>query len=484
MTNHKIMMQMALIGVSVLSAVCASDTGKAGELGLSREGRFFCMDGTPVFLNGVSYYGGCSITTESFLVDDLDDMISDGFNWIRVWVYWKTPGDAGRDVSVMTHDGAVNQEYMGRLKRVITECGNRGMVVDCSFTRDGNGDWVGPHNQEEHLAAVQTLTKELLPYRNVYFDLANERDVRDDRYVSLAQIGQLADAVKAIDSKRLCTASGVPGSQKELNEYKAIGKVDFITPHLCRSKECPGQTFGKVRELSEWMDNLGFRMPIHMQEPFRRGYAAYEPTVEDFYRDCSGARLAGATGWCLHNGSNPKGTKPQRSFGMSDAEGRLYKQFDAVESEVANTIDEQIGSTDLHIHRYQAEYPEQLSHQIGQKDKFMWSADRASCKAGYLSYGPYLKALPAGRHQVKWRMMIENNSGDDDVVATIDVVLDSGRKTLVSRRIKRRDFEKANQWQEFALSFTEDTSENVEFRTYWHGSSDMKLDWITLYSDN
>lgn len=50
------------------------------------------------------------------------------------------------------------------------------------------------------------------------------------------------------------------------------------------------------------MKELGRTVPVHYQEPFRRGYTDWQPTVEDFLTDLRGAREAGAAGWRLHNG--------------------------------------------------------------------------------------------------------------------------------------------------------------------------------------
>jgi len=171
-----------------------------------------------------------------FISSDLDEMVAEGFNWICIWVYWKFPADTGEDVSVMTHDGLVRQMYMDRLKYIISECHTRGIIVDCTFTRDGNGELAGPRNQTEHIAAVQTLAAELVAFRNVYFDLANEHNILDGRYVSLTEIGPACNAVKVMDPGRLCTASGVPASQSELNEYKINRQVDSLLPTCVEMK--------------------------------------------------------------------------------------------------------------------------------------------------------------------------------------------------------------------------------------------------------
>jgi len=478
----KIQKSYLVVILFVIACMWPLASVQAVTLGISADGRFFTLDGVPTYLNGVSYYGAQSISTASYRTQDLDDMVADGFNWMRVWVYWEYP-DPGEDVSVMTHNGAVREPYMSRLKTLITECNNRGIIVDCSFPRDGNGDWVGPRNQSEHLAAVQTLANELLSYSNVYIDVANERDVGDDRYVSLTNCGQLIDAIKAINPNRLCTASGVPGSQSELNNYFTQGHVDFITPHLCRNTGCSAQTVGMVNQFVGWMNNLGFRAPVHLQEPFRRGYASYNPTVEDFYRDCSGGKIAEAAGWCLHNGNNKLDSpdyRPWRCFNMSNAEGRLYAQWDSVESTVTNVIDEQIGGTDSRVRRYQAEYSEQLPHLIGQRDGYTWSANVASHSTGYLSYGPYIETVPTGQHLATWRLKIDTISGSNDVVVTIDVSRDYGATTLASLDIHRQEFTASDTWQEFSLLFTSNTGNNLEFRTYWYDKAKINLDWITL----
>ena len=45
------------------------------SLKISPDGKFFAIDNNPVFLNGMSYYGGCTITTQGFLTADLDEMV-------------------------------------------------------------------------------------------------------------------------------------------------------------------------------------------------------------------------------------------------------------------------------------------------------------------------------------------------------------------------------------------------------------------------
>jgi len=459
----------------------SAGTLSAVTLGINADGRFFSIDGLPTFLNGVSYYAGCGISTPSFVTQDLDDMHAQGFNWIRVWTYWQ---NGGENMGVTTQSGAVREPYMSRLKTMITECNSRGMILDCSMSRDSNSSTV-PANITQHLACAQTIATQLLPYRNVYIDIANERDVGDARFVSISECGQLINAIKAIDPQRLCTASGVPGSQSEMNTFRTVGHLDFIATHLCRDASCPAQTLGTVKQFITWMTANGFRIPVHLQEPLRRGYGSYNPIVEDFYRDDTGGKIAEAAGWCLHNGQNQLSgdSRPFRSFLMNNTEGRLYSQWDSVELTVTPALLDQIGSTSTRVRRYQVEYTEQISHVVGARDGFSWSANVAAHSAGYMTQGPSITTVPNGNHQATWRLKIDTNQGSNDLVVTIDVARAGGSQILASQQVRRQNFGASDAYQDFMLAYASNVGDVLEFRTFWWDAAKINLDWITLTID-
>ena len=68
-----------------------------------------------------------------------------------------------------------------------------------------------------------------------------------------------------------------------------------------------------------------------IQEPFRRGYAGWDPEADDFLTDLRGAIAGGAAGWCFHNGSQrtTADNRPRRSFDLR--EKRLMDQLDSKE---------------------------------------------------------------------------------------------------------------------------------------------------------
>jgi len=290
----------------------------------------FTLNGKPTFLLGISYYGALG-APEDFIRLDLDDLQRHGFNWLRVWATW---GPFDHDISVVDAQGRPREPFVGRLKWLVAECDHRGLVVDVTLTR-GKGSGCLP-DLERHQRAVETVVNVLKEHHNWYMDLANERDVRDDRYVPIDEIRSLRELVRRLDPSRLVTASfgGHDLSEEDIREALLTAGLDFLCPHRPRSAESPGQTKAQAQECLAMMKAIGRMAPVHYQEPFRRGYSQWEPLAADFLADLRGAMAGGAAGWCLHNGQQ-QGTaqnRPRRSFDLRDQ--RLFEQLDEQERAV------------------------------------------------------------------------------------------------------------------------------------------------------
>jgi len=316
---------VAITWILMMGGVATSET----KLGV--EGTRFTINGEPTFLLGISFYGALGASKE-FILKDLDDMQRYGFNWIRVWATWSA---FGNDVSAVDPNGNPREPYLGKLRWLIEECDRRGMVVDVTLSR-GNGITGPPRlqNLESLSRAVRTLLEELKPYRNWYLDMANERNIRDKRYVPFEELVELRKLAKKLDPDRLITASYSGDiDEDDLRRYLLEVKVDFISPHRPRNDRSPSQTADRTRGYIKLMKEIGRVVPVHYQEPFRRGFRPnrWEPKAEDFLRDLKGAKDGGAAGWCFHNGdqkNRPEG-KPRRSFDMR--EKRLFEQLDGEE---------------------------------------------------------------------------------------------------------------------------------------------------------
>jgi hypothetical protein len=310
----------------VVPSVCAKGTTRLGVRGTR-----FTINGRPTFLLGISYYGALG-APEKILRQDLARMRRLGFNWVRVWATWAA---FDNDFSAVDREGRARPGYLKKLRRFVAACDSGGLVVDVTLAR-GNGVNGPPRLQslEAHRRAVTTLTRALRAHGNWYLDLANERNVRDKRFTSMADLKELRRRIRKLDPRRLVTASHAGDlSRADLHAYLGAG-LDFLAPHRPRQVRSPGQTEAKTREYIAWMKEGATQVPVLYQEPFRRGFGAWQPGVEDYLTDLRGARAGGAAGWCFHNGDqrNQGLGRPRRGFDLRDQ--GLFAQLDGVEQKV------------------------------------------------------------------------------------------------------------------------------------------------------
>ncbi len=317
----------ACVIATLLVAGLAPGAGAQTELRV--QGERFTLRGEPTFLYGLSYYGGLGASEETLKLD-LDAVQRHGFNWIRVWATWTAYSN---DVAAVDAEGLPRAAQMDRLRRLVADCDRRGLVVDVTI---GRGNWTGDPSMlrapEAHRRAVEVLIEELKSFRNWYLDLANERNLADFGFTSFAELRDLRDFVRARDPERLVTASHAGDiGDEDLHEYLFTVGVDFLCPHRPRSPETPQATETRTVCYRETMLRMGRVVPLHYQEPLRRGWGSWSPRAEDFVADLRGAHAGGAAGWCFHNGSDggtPDG-EPRRAFDLRRR--GLFAQFDGEE---------------------------------------------------------------------------------------------------------------------------------------------------------
>ena len=317
---------IALLALAI-AVYAEEDTKPRKDLVLGVSDTSFTLNGTKTFLLGASYYAALSIEDNASVDADLRDLARHGFNWIRVWATWECDDV---NISAIARDGAIREPYMTRLLKLCAKANAFNMAVDITVTRNKQSAF--PSTQQEHKAVLTQLATKLKPYRNLYFDVANERNIGDARHVSMDEVRELITTVKKIDPKRLCTASqGGDIENDEITSYLNTGKVDFLCPHRPREAASPRQTAAKTMAYLQFMASLPRKIPVLYQEPFRRGYSDWQPVAADFLEDLHNARQAGAAGWCWHNGSSRTSpdNRPRQSFDMRPREGRLFDQLDA-----------------------------------------------------------------------------------------------------------------------------------------------------------
>jgi len=312
------------------------------KTGLAIAGERFTINGQPAFLLGFSYFSALG-APEDFIRQDLDDFQRRGFNWLRVWATWRT---SDFDLSAFDPAGQVREPFFAKLKWLVAECDRRGLVVDVTLARSKPAAAASAAGRlsgfAAHQRAIESLVPALKTYQNWYLDLANERDVRDDRFVPPAELKKLSEQIRQLDPHRLVTAStgGHDLTPQDLREASFDIGLDFVSPHRPRDRESPAQTETKTRSALAAMKDLRRSVPILYQEPFRRGYGSWEPSSADFFADLRGAFLGGSAGWCFHNGNRRSARESKtghsaRSFDLRHS--RLMDQLDAEELHFINS---------------------------------------------------------------------------------------------------------------------------------------------------
>lgn len=342
MNDHSSSICLAALGAALACAVPSrAADAPAPQTKLGVDGRQFTINGQPTFLLGISYYGGLGADEETWR-RDFDEAQKCGFNWLRVWATWASFGNDVAAVEPLT--GEARQPYLRSLERLVAECDRRGLIVDVSLSR-GDGA-TGPPRlmaREAHRRAVETIVDALEKHRNWYLDLSNERNIQDQRHTSFDELHELRKLVRRLDPGRLVTAShGGDIGRDELRAYLEQAQVDFISPHRPRDASSPRQTEVKTRDYLAALGERGCVVPVHYQEPFRRGYdAGWKPSADDFLTDLAQARAGGAAGWCFRNGDQrgADDSRPRRSFDLRD--GRLFEQLDAEEQRFVARLAEQ-----------------------------------------------------------------------------------------------------------------------------------------------
>ncbi len=94
---------------------------------------------------------------------------------------------------------------------------------------------------------------------------------------------------------------------------------------------------------------------------------------------------------------------------------------------------------------------------------------------GHMTFGPY-KKYKKGFHEIDFLVRSSSPIGK---VATIDVFDCKGNRILASKDILASDMKPNNGWTKVVLSINVINDDNsLEFRTYWHGSTDFDISAI------
>ena len=258
----------AAVKEATAKRAAAEDDGKGDDITVS--GTRFLLNGKPFPYTGVSFFN--AIYNPSFnknseeRVKWLRKFRKYGVNVLRVWCQWDNKRgfvDAGPGMTLYNADGSLQARHLKTLKEILADADREGVVVELAlFARES---W----NEEIRLSdgamdkAVESLAKELLPHRNLTFQVWNEFD----RRVLEAQA-----IIKRVDPKRLVTNS--PGYAGVMGKDEHNKILDYLTPHTTRQGGAGGKTWLVApREIASMIEK--FKKPVVDDEPARNGTSRF-----------------------------------------------------------------------------------------------------------------------------------------------------------------------------------------------------------------
>jgi hypothetical protein len=251
----------------VLGALCMGLHARASDLTVS--GTRFELDGKPFPYTGLSFFNAIYNTNfnagSEARVAWLKKFQGYGINVLRIWCQWDNGRgfvDASPSSTMYFSDGSLRLEHLRTLKDILRDTDALGVCVELvlfsheSFRENVR---VGERADEK---AVAALAGELMPFRNVTFQIWNEHDD--------ARVLPLVKRIKAIDPRRLVTNS--PGFSSVLGSDEENSALDYLTPHTAR------QGSGRHWEIApKELESLlkKFHKPVVDDEPARNGTSKF-----------------------------------------------------------------------------------------------------------------------------------------------------------------------------------------------------------------
>lgn len=228
-------------------------------------GREFRLDGRPFPYTGVSFFNALYNPAFNQNPDTRRQWLGKfrgyGINVLRVWCQWDNARgfvDASPTATLYQPDGSLRSEPLATVKALLASADAEGCVIElCLFAQES---WQENIRLSPRAAtrAVETLTRELQPWRNATFQIWNEHH---DEHVL-----PLVSAIKALDPKRLVTSS--PGYAGVLGPRDLNEAIDYLTPHTSRQSQ--GKPWKLApEEIAALLKACG--KPVVDDEPARNG---------------------------------------------------------------------------------------------------------------------------------------------------------------------------------------------------------------------
>jgi hypothetical protein len=253
---------------------------------LTIQGDRFAVDGTPKFLVFISYFGAMGAP---HILQDLHFLRSLGFDGVRIWPNLDT------GPQILNGDGSLRPAEFDRFLSILDQAKLEHLIVDVTFTYEH----VPGMTPETARIGIANVADALRSYTNVLFDIQNERNVGDRRYMAPNHVKAIYDAVKAVDPSRITTASNSPiYTVTEATNFTTALGLDVTAYHEPRFSGW--FTLGTYQGVVNRMRSNG--KPAYLQEPNNTRDTTYRDNfrADSFLQAIVNAKRAGAAAWCFH----------------------------------------------------------------------------------------------------------------------------------------------------------------------------------------
>ena len=266
--------RILVAAVLILAAPLRAVSQSKHEISIS--GTSFLLDGAPFPYTGYTFFN--AIYNKAFNQSSaarrqwMEKFQRYGINVLRIWTQWATRRgfmDECPDCTFYFPDGRLRTENVERLKEILADADAEGMVIELTIFASQDVVANGGLGFAESTRALTALTRELLPYRNVTFQVWNEYSEHTVDYLKV---------IKAVDPRRLVTNS--PGWAGVLGDVEQNAALDFLTPHTTRQG---GGRHWEIapREIAYLLAR--YRKPVVDDEPARTGTPKYGGPAEATY---------------------------------------------------------------------------------------------------------------------------------------------------------------------------------------------------------
>ena len=276
-------------GCIVLIGILACAT-QAQAQRLSIQGDRFAIDGTPRFLIFITYFGAMGAPN---IINDLHLIRSLGFDGIRIWPNLDT------GPQLMNGDGTLRPDELSRLRFILDQARLEHLVVDVTFTYEH----IRGMTPATARLGIMAATDALRSYDNLLFDIQNERNVQDRRFMSEADVARIFAGIKAVDPTRIATCDNARGDDEGpqwVADFTVRLGLDVTALHETRRSDW--YTFPIYQSIIRTLRSNG--RPAYLQEPMatRDSFFSYPSNdrAEYFLQAIANAKLLGAAGWCFH----------------------------------------------------------------------------------------------------------------------------------------------------------------------------------------